>query len=284
MAWLMRRTLRVSGSESLAAAANVFMGQTEAPLLVKPYLPKMTRSEVMALMTCGMATIAGSMLTVYVGFGVDAGHLFTASMMSAPGAFVIAKIMLPETEKSETADGNVKDVKAETTNAVDALCTGASDGMKLSINVIAMLVAFLAMVSLANILLGFVLQPFGLAVTFQNLIGWLNTPFAWLIGVPAQDCVIVGQALGERIVLNEFVGYMTLVDPANREQLDPRSFTLATYALCGFANFGSIAIQIGGIGALVPEKRATLAALGGKAMAAGVLACYMTAAIVGILL
>lgn len=279
MAWVMRRSMRTSGSESLSAAANIFMGQTEAPLLVKPYLERMTRSELLSMMTGGMATIAGSMLTVYVSFGLDAGDLFTASIMSAPGALLIAKIMMPEAEVSETAIGASVDVGRTDTNSVDALCRGASDGMKLAINVIAMLIAFTAVVALVNHLLGVV---FGEALTLQTMLGWVNVPFAWLMGVPASDCLLVGQALGERIILNEFVGYLTIVDAG--EELSQRGRTLATYALCGFANFGSIAIQIGGIGALVPGQRTNLAALGVRAMIAGILTCYLTASIVGLLM
>jgi len=290
MAWVMQRAMRTSGSESLAAAANIFMGQTEAPLVVKPYLPRMTRSELLALMIPGMASIAGGVLAAYVAFGqragrVDmAGHLITASFMSAPAALLIAKVMLPETEASETAAGASAKIERESTNGIDALCRGASEGMMLSINVMAMLIAFVAVVALVNFLLAYPQTSLGVAtpVTLQNLFGWINAPFAWLIGVPSKDCVTVGQIMGERIVLNEFIGYLSLSEHAAK--LDSRSFVLATYALCGFANFSSIAIQIGGIGALAPTRRADLAQLGLRAMVGGLLACYMTACVVGILL
>jgi concentrative nucleoside transporter, CNT family len=283
MAWLMRRVLRTSGSETLAAAANVFVGQTEAPLVIRPYLTRMTRSELMALMVGGMATVAGGVAIVYVSWGVDAGHLLAASIMSAPAALMIAKIMQPETEKSETADASVPPRMEKTTaNGIDALCRGASEGMMLSINVMAMLIAFVAVVALANFLLGSVQEWFNIArpVTLQTILGWVNSPFAWLMGVPAKDCLQVGEVLGERIVLNEFIGYLSLT--GGKETLDPRSFTLATYALCGFANFASIAIQIGGIGSLAPERRGDLARLGVRAMIGGVLTCYLTATVAGI--
>src|SRR5688572_7647141 len=283
-AWVMQRLMRTSGSESLAAAANIFMGQTEAPLVIKPYLARMTRSEILALMTGGMATIAGGVLAAYVSFGISAGHLLTASVMSAPAALLIAKVMLPETEKSETAAGASAKIPRETTNGLDALCRGASEGMMLAINVMAMLIAFVAVVALANYLIGLGLRQFGYtgSTPLQTLFGWLNAPFAWLMGVPWKDCEAVGGVLGERIVINEFIGYLSLSKLS--ATLDPRSYTLATYALCGFANFSSIAIQIGGIGSLAPSRRADLAQLGLRAMLGGLLSCYMTAALVGILL
>lgn len=286
MAWVMRKAMGTSGSESLAAAANIFLGQTEAALIIKPYIPHMTQSEIMALMTAGMATIATGVMAVYgsAAMGIDAGHLLTASVLSAPAALLISKIMLPETKSSETAATQSASVARDTTNSIDALCRGASEGVALAINVLAMLIAFVAAVALANFLLAWGQRKCGVAdpVTFQNLLGWANWPFAWLMGVPAKDCGIVGQALGERIVLNEFFGYLDIAK--QKAVLDPRSFTLATYALCGFANFASIAIQIGGIGILAPNRRSDLARLGLRAMIAGLLACYLTATVVGILL
>lgn len=290
MAWLMRRAMRTSGSESLAAAANVFVGMTEAPLVVRPYLKGMTQSELLALMTGGMATIAGSVFAAYVGFGVSAGHLLTASVMSAPAALMVAKIMLPETEESETAAGARLSREPTATNSIDALCHGATEGMKLSINVIAMLIAFVAVVALANYLLRAVQGGlFGLVgwdaepADLQRILGWINAPFAWLMGVPWSDCGQVGRLLGERIVLNEWIGYFSLMELKQQQALSPRAVMLATYALCGFANFGSIAIQIGGIGALVPERRGDLARLGLRSMVGGLLACYLTASLVGLL-
>ncbi|MEK7780093.1 MAG: nucleoside transporter C-terminal domain-containing protein [Verrucomicrobiota bacterium] len=283
-AWIMQRLMRTSGSESLAAAANIFMGQTEAPLVIRPYLPKMTRSEILALMTGGMATIAGGVLAAYVSFGISAGHLLTASVMSAPAALLIAKVMLPETEQSETAAGASAKVPRETTNGLDALCRGASEGMMLAINIMAMLIAFVAVVALVNYLLSLGLRQAGVtdSTPLQTLFGWVNAPFAWLMGVPWKDCPAIGSVLGERIVINEFVGYFSLSKMT--ATLDPRSYTLATYALCGFANFSSIAIQIGGIGSLAPTRRADLAKLGLRAMIGGLLASYLTATIAGILL
>jgi CNT family concentrative nucleoside transporter len=282
MAFVMQKAMRTSGSETLAAAANIFMGQTEAPLVIKPYLAGMTRSELLAMMMGGMASIAGGVLAVYVSLGASSGHLLTASVMSAPASLMIAKIMLPETRKSETAHDAPLKVERTAANGIDAICRGASEGLSLSLNVLAMLIAFVAVVALANYLLGLALRPFSLHFTWQDIFGWLNAPFAWLIGVPARDCLLVGQVLGERIVLNEFFGYVTLTH--QKELLQERSFILASYALCGFANFGSIAIQIGGIGALVPSRRTDLAELGVSAMIGGLLACYITAAIVGILI
>ncbi|MCF7786739.1 MAG: hypothetical protein K9N47_11495 [Prosthecobacter sp.] len=283
-AWVMRRVMRTSGSETLAAAANIFMGQTEAPLVIKPYLLRMTRSELLCLMVGGMATIAGGVLAVYVSLGISAGHLLTASVMSAPAALAISKILIPETEESETAHGAHKPIERETANGIDALCQGASDGMKLAINVVAMLIAFVAVVALFNYMLSLGLRAFGQNVPqpMQLVLGWLNAPCAWLMGVPWSECGQVGALLGERVVLNEFFAYLHLSQQG--DTLSPRSAEIATYALCGFANFGSVAIQIGGIGALVPQRRGELAQLGLKSMLGGLLACYCTACVAGLLL
>lgn len=285
-AWVMRRIMGTSGSETLAAAANIFMGQTEAPLVIKPYLAGMTRSELMCLMVGGMATIAGGVLAAYVSFGVSAGHLLTASVMSAPAAIMMAKILLPETEVSETAAGAHRPIERETVNSLDALCHGTADGMRLAINVLAMLVAFVAIVALGNYLLSLGLRIFGQDVPqpLTLLLSWINAPCAWLMGVPWEDCNRVGALLGERVVLNEFMAYMHLADSVKSASLQPRSAHIATYALCGFANFASIAIQIGGIGALVPERRGELAQLGLKAMFGGLLACYCTACVAALVM
>jgi CNT family concentrative nucleoside transporter len=282
IALVMQKTMGTSGSETLATAANIFMGQTEAPLLVKPYIRDMTRSEVLALMTGGMATINGGMMAVYSGLGASSGHLLAASVMSAPAALLIAKIILPEAEQSKTAGSAPLLTERVATNSIDALVRGAADGLMLALNVIAMLIAFVAVVALANYLFSLLLRPFGVAMTLQQVVGYLNSPFAWLMGVPAKDCLAVGEILGERIILNEFIGYLHLT--ATQSTLDERSIVLTTYALCGFANFGSIAIQIGGIGVLAPERRSDLATLGIRAMIGGLLACYVTATIVGILI
>ena len=274
------------GSESLCTSANVFMGQTEAPLVIQPYLKGMTKSELMTMMVGGMATIAGGVFAVYHGMGVEAGHLLTASFMAAPTALYMSKILLPETDRSETADGTKDDVKAETTNALDAMCQGASDGMKLTINVLAMLIGFTAVIALFNYLLVLPQNWAGVAapVSFDQILGWLNAPFAWLMGVPWNDCQEIGQALGKRMVFTEFIGYMEITELNKASEISPRSFTLATFAICGFANFASIAIQIGGIGSLAPERRKDLASLGLRAMAGGILVGYTNACIAGLLM
>jgi concentrative nucleoside transporter, CNT family len=292
VAFVMQKAMRTSGSETLSAAANIFMGQTEAPLVIRPYVPRMTRSELMTIMVCGMAHIAGGVAAVYAAMGMaagyqnTAGHLLTASVLNCPAALLIAKIMLPETQVSETAGTSPATVPRTTANSVDAICRGAGDGFHLALNIIAMLIAFIAIIALANYVVGFPQTHLGVKnpVTLQNLFGWINAPFAWLMGVPAQDCVNIGQILGERIVLNEFVGYLDLTTNAKTLGLDPRSFMIATYALCGFANFSSIAIQVGGIGSLAPERRSEMAALGFRAMVGGLLAAYMTACLAGFLL
>jgi concentrative nucleoside transporter, CNT family len=290
MAWVMRRAMKTSGSETLASAANVFMGQTEAPLVIKPYVARMTQSELLCLMVGGMATIAGGVAAAYAQMGnaaghpETAGHLLSASVMSAPAALLMAKILFPETETSETASGSMVDPERTSINSIDALCRGTTDGLQLALNVLAMLIAFVAVVALANFLITWPQEKLGVVspVTLQKVFGWVNAPFAWLMGVPGKDCVTVGQVLGERIVLNEFIGYLTLTNP--KTVVEARSFTLATYALCGFANISSIAIQIGGIGALAPNRRGDLARLGWRALLGGLLACYLTASIVGVLI
>jgi CNT family concentrative nucleoside transporter len=286
MAWVMVWVMDVSGTESLAASANVFVGNTEAPLVVRPYLETMTRSELMAMMTGGMATIAGGVMAVYakmlVSVGEDPGHLLAASLISAPASLLIAKIMVPETEESETK-GVVKiDVPRQDVNLLDAACRGAAEGLKLALNVGAMLVAFIALVTLVNWSLSGLPQVAGAELTLERILGWLCAPVAWVMGIPWNEAVSVGELLGKRTVVNEFVAYIDLVQYHDR--LSPRSFVIATYALCGFANFGSIAVQIGGIGGLVPSRRKDFAKYGLRAMIGGTLAAYMTATIAGILI
>ncbi|HEY1662718.1 MAG TPA: nucleoside transporter C-terminal domain-containing protein [Verrucomicrobiae bacterium] len=291
-AWVMRKIMRTSGSETLSACANIFMGQTEAPLMIRPYVPRMTRSEIMTIMVCGMAHIAGGVAAVYAAMGINAGyphtagHLLTASVLNCPAALLIAKILLPETQLSETAASMPATIPRTTANSIDAICTGARDGFQLALNVIAMLIAFIAIIALANFLITYPQRHMGIAdpATMQTIFGWINAPFAFLMGVPHQDCLSIGQILGERVVLNEFVGYLDLTNPATAKALDPRSFTIATYALCGFANFSSIAIQVGGIGSLAPERRSEMARIGFRAMIGGLLAAYMTASLAGFLL
>ncbi len=281
VAKVMMKAMKTSGAESLAAAANIFVGQTEAPLVIKPYVGSMTRSEIMCLMTGGMATVAGGVLAAYVGFGIDAGHLLAASVMSAPAALVCSKLMVPELEESTTAGVVKVELPQLATNVIDAAASGASDGMKLAVNVAAMLLAFIALIAMLNGMLSFAGGVFGIPqLSFELLMGYINAPVAWLLGVPWDDCLTVGAILGKKLILNEFVGYLDLVKAS--ATITPRAQIIATYALCGFSNFSSIAIQLGGIGTLAPEKRPVLAKYGMKSLIAGTLACYMTACIAGL--
>lgn len=289
-AWVMMRTMKISGAESLSTAGNIFLGQTEAPLLVKPFIGTMTKSEMHCIMVGGFGTVAGGVLAAYVGFLVAyfpdiAGHLISASVMAAPACIAISKIMYPETEEPVTA-GNIK-VKLEKVdaNVIDAAARGASEGLSLALNVGAMLIAFIALMALLNGIVSGTAGFFGLELTIQKILGWVCAPFAWLMGVPSQDVLAVGTLLGEKTALNEFVAYAHLGSMLQEGAgLDPRSVVLATYALCGFANFSSIAIQIGGIGGMAPERRHDLSRLGLRAMVAGTLANFMTACVVGILI
>lgn len=283
MAWIMVKVMNVSGSESLSTSANIFIGQTEAPLVVKPYIDTMTRSEIMAMMTGGMATIAGGVMAAYVSFGADPGHLLAASFMSAPASLVIAKLMIPELEDSNTKGIVRIDVPKTDANILDAACRGASEGVRLCINVAAMLIAFIAFTSLINYVLSFFPYVSGdNPLTVQRILGWIFVPLAWTMGVSWSDCPEVGQLLGVKMFLNEFVAYLDLMKLQG--SISPRSFIIATYALCGFANFSSIAIQIGGIGGLVPTRRKDIAKLGVKSMIGGTLAANMTATIAGMLI
>ncbi len=277
----MVKVMGTSGSESLAAAANIFAGQTEAPLVVKPFIGSMTRSELMALMTGGMATVAGGVLAAYVGLGVDAGHLLAASVMSAPAALVCAKLMVPETEESQTQGMVRLDLPRAHANLIDAAASGAAEGLKLALNVGAMLLAFIALIAMVNGLFGYVGEWFGFpGLSLELITGYLFAPVAWLMGVPWGDCLIVGTLLGKKLILNEFVAYLDLTQSMG--QMSDRAITISTYALCGFANFSSIAIQIGGIGTIAPERRQDLALLGIRSLIGGTLACLMTACIAGI--
>jgi CNT family concentrative nucleoside transporter len=279
---IMRRFMRASGAESLNVAASIFMGQTEAPLTIRPFLPRMTESELMTVMTAGMAHISGGVMAAYILFGVEAQHLLTAVIMTAPGTLMMAKLFVPETGEPETM-GTVKLVIEKTdVNVIDAVGRGTGEGLHLALNVGAMLISFLALVALLNAGLGLIGQPFGIELSLQLILGWVFAPIAWALGVPWHDAAIVGNLLGTRMVLNEFVAYSQL-GPL-KATLDPKSFTIATFALCGFANFSSIGIQIGGIGALAPERRHDLARLGLRAMLAGTFANFLTATIAGMLL
>lgn len=278
IAWVMRKTMGTSGSETLSASANIFVGQTEAPFVIKPYLGSMTNSELMATMVGGFATVAGGVMAAYVRFGIDAGHLLAASVMSAPAALVIAKIMYPETEESPTRGHVSIDIPKEHANFLDAAAGGAAVGLKLAANVGAMLLAFTALVAMVDYGLGFV------GTSLNQIFGWVFAPIAFVMGVPWSEAMTFGNLLGTKIAVNEFLGYIELGHAVQSGALSPRSVVLATYALCGFANFSSIAIQIGGIGTIAPERRGDVAAMGLKAMFGGALASWLTATIAGVLI
>jgi concentrative nucleoside transporter, CNT family len=271
----MRRVMRTSGAESLNVAASIFMGQTEAPLTIRPYLADMTESELMTVMTSGMAHVSGGVMAAYILFGIEARHLLTAVIMTAPGTIMMAKMMVPETGTPKTLGSARLAMPRTDVNVIDAAGRGTSEGLTLALNVAAMLISFLALVALVNALLGLA------GLSLQQIFGWLFAPVAWSMGVPWRDAPVIGSLLGTRMVLNEFVAYAQLGQL--KESMDPRSFTIATFALCGFANFSSIGIQIGGIGSLAPTRRHDLARLGIRAMVAGTLANFMTATIAGVL-
>ncbi len=310
LGWLMQKALRISGAESLAAAANVFIGQTEAPLAVRPYVKDMTRSELMTLMVGGMATIAGGVLAAYIGFlGGDseasrtlfAKHLLSASVMSAPAAIVMAKILIPETATPKTRGITKIEYEEPSGNVIEAAAEGAAEGLKLALNVGAMLLAFIALIGVINALLGWLGGPviFGTqlydlngavadasggrfeGLSLQAVFGFLFAPLAWAMGVESADILSFGTLLGEKIAVNEFIAFSSLRDLS--ETMSERSVIIATYALCGFANFSSIAIQIGGIGGIAPSRRGEIAALGLRAVLGGALASWMTATIAGVL-
>jgi CNT family concentrative nucleoside transporter len=282
-AWLMTIIMGASGAESLNVAASIFMGQTEAPLTIRPFLPKLTKSELMTVMTSGMAHISGGMMAAYIRVaGADAKHLLTAVIMTAPGTLLMAKMLVPETEQPLTA-GRVQMPPTEReSNVLGAIARGTVDGLHLALNVGAMLIVFLALLALLNAMMGWVHLHVGwFPYSLQQVLGWVFAPVAWLIGIPWHDAAAIGNLLGTRMVLNEFVAFAQL--GTMKGALDPRTFTIATFALCGFANFSSIGIQIGGIGALAPEQRTQLAKFGIRAMLAGTMANLMSASIVGIL-
>jgi len=303
MARFMTWVMGVSGAESMDVAASIFMGQTEAPLSIRPFLPGLTRSELMTVMTAGMAHVSGSVMGAYIAFGAKAEHLLTAVIMTAPGTILMAKMLVPEIGTPLTATRRVGDDKGEavadavsfdtldsehkTENFLAAIAKGTGDGLQLALNVAAMLISFLALIALVNLLLGGFsnfLAARGMAWfpnNLQTIFGWAFSPIAWLIGIPWHDATRVGGLLGTRMVLNELIAFKDL--GPMRDLLDPRSFTIATFALCGFANLSSIGIQIGGIGALAPNRKGELAQLGFRAMLAGTMANLISAAIVGIL-
>ncbi len=282
---VMTKVMGTSGPESLSASANIFVGQTEAPLLIRHYVGSMTRSELMAVMTGGFATVAGGVMAAYVGMGIPAGHLIAASVMSAPAALVMAKLMIPETETDKVSAKTDFKVKTPWANMIDAAAQGAGDGLKLALNVGAMLLAFIALVALVNGLLGPVGGWIGLpGLNLEMILGFLFRPLAWVMGVPWAEADAVGTLLGLKTAANEFVAYSRFEDISAENQLSEKSRVIATYALCGFSNFSSIAIQIGGIGGIAPERKSELASLGLRAMIAGTLACLQTATIAGLLI
>ncbi len=302
VAWVLRGTLGVTGVEALSAAANIFVGQTEAPLTVKPYIAGMTRSQIMAVMVGGFATIAGSVMAAYVGIlggETEAGrvlfakHLITASVMSAPGGLVMAKIMLPETESpGDESLRSLVGARPDTRNVMDAAASGATEGLRLALNVGAMLVAFVALLAMINYPLAALSRLDAVAewrgahaipeFTFQNMLGYLFMPLAWTMGIAWADCGAFGSLMGQQIIATEFVAYLDLAGHIRDGTIDPRSAQIATYALCGFSNLPSIAIQIGGLSAMVPERRADFASIGLRAMTAGAMACWMTGCVAGL--
>ena len=296
MAWVMLKVMRISGSESLSVAANVFVGQTEAPLVVRPYISRMTESELLTMMVGGMATIAGGVLAAYITMlgGADevarifyAKHLLAASIMAAPATIVIAKLLKPEVDESVTRGKVTLHVEKTATNVIEAAANGAGDGVRLALNVGGMLLAFVALIALVNYPLGWIGQITGLEavigqpISLSMILGYFLSPLAWVIGIPWQDAVTVGGLIGEKVITNEFVAYAHLKEI--QDGLTPKALLISTYALCGFANFSSIAIQIGGIGGLAPDRRSDLARLGLTAVLGGTLATMMTATIAGVL-
>jgi CNT family concentrative nucleoside transporter len=280
---VMSRVMGASGAESLNVAASIFMGQTEAPLTIRPFLGRMTRSELMTVMTSGMAHISGSIMVAYIAFGIEARHLLTAVIMTAPGTIMMAKLFEPETEVPETYGKVRLDMPKQDVNLLDAAARGTGEGLQLMLNVIAMLVSFVALVALLNGGFGAVHRYVDwFPANLQTVLGWIFRPIAWAMGVPWHDSGVIGSLLGTRMVLNEFIAYAQL--GPMKVQLDPRSFTIASFALAGFANFSSVGIQLGGIGALVPDRKHDLARLGIRAMLAGTLANFLSATIAGILL
>jgi CNT family concentrative nucleoside transporter len=287
-AWVMQRVMGASGAESLNVAASIFMGQTEAPLTIRPFLPDLTQSELMTIMTSGMAHVSGGIMAAYIAFGVEARHLLTAVIMTAPGTLLISKMLVPETEEPKTMGVVHMENVEHDSNFLAAIARGTGEGLGMAVNVGAMLVAFLALIALTNGMMGGIHNFLGghgmnwFPSSLQQIFGWAFAPVAFIIGVPWHDCVQIGNLLGTRMVLNELVAF-SFLGPM-RGVLDPRSFTIATFALCGFANFSSIGMQIGGIGALAPNQKTQLAKFGIRAMLAGTMANLMSASIVGMFL
>ncbi len=279
---LMEKTMKTSGAETLSISANIFVGQTEAPILIRPYISLMTKSELMAVMVGGFATVAGSVMALYVAWLNNipdiAGHLLAASVMSAPAALMVAKIIYPETKSLKTINSNKINLKSNDNNIVDAVGRGATEGLKLAANVAAMLIAFISMVAMINFVLGL------LGTSMQEILGLLFKPLAWTMGIPWKDAEIVGTLMGEKIVLTELIAFRDLSDYVTKNILSERSIIITSYALCGFANFGSIGIQLGGIGSMAPERKKDLSRIVFKAMLGGAIASWLTASIVGIII
>ena len=282
IAFIMEKTMKTSGAETLSVSANIFVGQTEAPILIRPFISSMTKSELMAIMVGGFATVAGSVMALYVSWLTNvpniAGHLLAASVMSAPAALMIAKVIYPETERPKTVNSDNIDLKSKDTNAMDAIGRGATDGMKLAANVAAMLIAFISIIAMINFILGYA------NTSLQEILGMIFKPVAWSMGVPWEEANIVGTLMGEKIVLTELIAFGDLTNYIKNDLLSERSAIIASYALCGFANVGSIGIQLGGIGAMAPERRGDLSNLVFKAMIGGALASWLTVSIAGILI
>ena len=279
---VMEKTMKTSGAETLSISANIFVGQTEAPILIRPYISKMTNSELMTVMVGGFSTVAGSVMALYVTWLNNipeiAGHLLAASVMSAPAALMVAKIIYPETKSYQIINSNSIKLKSQDNNLVDAIGRGATDGLKLGANVAAMLIAFISLVAMINFILGF------LGTSMQEMLGLLFKPLAWTMGIPWADAKIVGTLMGEKIVLTELIAFRDLSDYVSNNTISERSVIIASYALCGFANFGSIGIQLGGIGSMAPKRKKDLSKLVFKAMLGGAIASWLTASIVGILI
>ena len=282
MAWVMQKTMRVSGAEALCVAANVFIGQTEAPILIAPYIPTMTTSELLTMMTGGMAHVSGAVMLAYVTMGAPLKYLITASVMAAPGTFLIAKILWPETETPVTMGTVRMKVEKTSTNFIDAAAAGASQGMTLVLNISAMLIAFVALIAMLNGFLGWVGHFWGQPdFSLQRVFGWVLGPLAYILGTPSQDTAVVGNLIANKTVINEFFAFSMMKDVVG--SLSEKGKLIATFALCGFANFSSIGIQIGGIGGLAPTRKSDLARLGFRALLAGSLVSFMTAAIAGLI-
>ncbi|MGB5634156.1 MAG: NupC/NupG family nucleoside CNT transporter [Waterburya sp.] len=287
MGWVMMKTMKTSGAESLSCAANIFVGQTEAPLTIKPYLFSLTKSELHSIMTGGFATIAGGVMAAYISFGIPAEHLLAASVMSAPAALAVSKLFYPETEKPQTQGKIETPLTSKYVNGIDAITTGTIEGLQLALNVGAMLIAFLGLLALFNSLLTVLGNWIGVpSLSLEWIFSYLMFPVAWLMGIPLVDCQTVAVLLGKKLIFNEFIAYLDLQKLISGEvpEISERAKVIATYALCGFSNLGAIGIQIGGISAIAPERQSDLAQLSLRALAAGSIACFMTACVTGILI